>query len=300
MLFLYPCLTIAQQTNVRVQLDSSDYRIGDPIALKLSIDHPYGVEIRWAASTIADSGFTKLHVSPVDSIRQKLFLTENKIITVTAFNTGHMLTPAMTFFFFNPDRTIDSGKTNRVLINVSAAAADISKPYRTIAPPLSVDTAFNFIYLITAAVALILAGCLLFFVKRNRKKRLPKTIAVPVLSPLSAGQELQQLLDRLSSDNMIYSEFYVELSNILRRFIGAHFNYPAPEHTSIEIMRFLLKKINDKDLLINLSAVFELADFVKFAGTNPSKQQTIQSAETSIRFVNQILKDSHEFRQQPE
>src|SRR6185295_6296431 len=86
-LLLHSISFFAQSQNIHAtaNLDSSEYRIGDPIAVIVGVDHPYGVEINWTQNTPVPGNFEKLSESPVDSIRQNSFLTAKKIITLTTF-----------------------------------------------------------------------------------------------------------------------------------------------------------------------------------------------------------------------
>lgn len=285
----------AQNTNAVIQLDSSDFKIGDPIALKLSVDHPFDITIQWQSPLITDSSFTVLSESGIDSIPQKSFLTENRVIMFTTFSYGRLMTPEITIWFHDKNGNADSLKTKRIAINVAIAPVDLEKPYRTITPPLSLPgTDFPWWLLISGGLT---SAVILLIILRNRKNKkavrnnLSESAALP-------GETIQERLDHLREQmlnrGISNEEFYVRISSAIREFITGRFNYPATEHTSSEIIRFLRNNFADQKLLELLAHDFELADFVKFAKVQPSTEENERVIQTALNFVNQLSTITHE------
>src|SRR6187455_2942020 len=90
----------AQQVRVSASVDSINYLIGDPIAVHISVQHPFNTTVLWQPVTESDSEkiFEKLSESKVDSIVQQDFLSENKTVTFITFDTGLLRIPSFTIF----------------------------------------------------------------------------------------------------------------------------------------------------------------------------------------------------------
>lgn len=277
-------LTGAQDFNASVQLDSSDFRIGDPIALTVNVDHPYGMVVDWMVITPLQKNFEKLSESPVDSIRQKSFLTEKKIITVITFDTGRIFTPEFKIRYRDQNGNRDSITTNSILINVSLVKVDLKNPFRPIAPPMRVRASHILMYALLAGGLFLIIS---FFIYRRRKRKLAQMYRdkAPVQSEETVLTRLYKLEEDLHARKIGVEQFYVKFTALLREHIEQEFAFPAMEHTSSEIIRYLRQHIEDTELLEKISYNFELADLVKFAKVLPSEEENQEVIKSAIDFV---------------
>lgn len=277
-------ISYSQGFNASVQLDSSDFRIGDPIALTVNVDHPYGMVVDWTQNTPFQGNFEKLSESRVDSIRQKSFLTEKKVIVVTTFDTGRILTPEIEVRYHDQQGNAGSIITNQILIDVSLVKVDLKNSFHPIAPPLHASASHMLMYFLVAGSFLLLV---LFFIYRRRKRRMAQM--AEYTASIQPEETILTRLDKLEKDlsgrKVGVEQFYVKLTDLLREHIEKEFAFPAPEHTSAEIIRYMKQQIEDPELLEKIRESFELADLVKFAKVLPSKKENQEVIKSTFDFV---------------
>jgi len=172
-----------------------------------------------------------------------------------------------------------------IFVNHLVFAEDI----RDIKPPLSLG--FNFwTWLVLLFILILLAVGIWYFLKRKKQKKAPE------LSPRPAHEIALERLDLLRKKNLaekgMIKEFYVELSDIVRRYIEARFSFRAPEMTTEEFL-FILRHasvLSDKEK--ELLKVFLMhCDMVKFAKYRPTAVEIEQSLKSAEDFIVRTKKE---------
>ena len=79
--------------------------------------------------------------------------------------------------------------------------------------------------------------------------------------------------------------FYSGITDTLREYIAARYGIGAMEMTTAEIFKDMKHTDAPKDLLEELKALFEVADFVKFAKFTASEDDNVKALPTAVRFV---------------
>lgn len=79
--------------------------------------------------------------------------------------------------------------------------------------------------------------------------------------------------------------FYSGITDTLREYIAARYGIGAMEMTTAEIFNDMKNTDAPKDLLEELKALFEVADFVKFAKFTASEDDNVKALPTAVRFV---------------
>lgn len=109
----------------------------------------------------------------------------------------------------------------------------------------------------------------------------------PPVSPReAASQELKQL--KILSEGS-FDAFYVQLTQILRKFIEQQYKMPVNEMTTEEFMQHMTKEapfnLATRQMLSELLAY---ADQVKFAKGSVNDQQCIKAREYAQAFINKV------------
>jgi hypothetical protein len=166
--------------------------------------------------------------------------------------------------------------------------ADVTAP-KDIAPPvvLSRHGMPPWIWIVTASlVGLGLFGGLWWWYWQRR----PRAAALP--PPQPAHVIALEALRRLQREELIrrqrIEEFYVRLSDILRRYVEWRFGLRAPEQTTEEFLAVILSTggliATHRDLL---RTFLEHCDLVKFARHQPSPDDMQEALESARVFVEQ-------------
>lgn len=157
------------------------------------------------------------------------------------------------------------------LANLKPAAAPIELP---------VTYATNWLWAGVGTVALVISGIVVWRIRRGR-------VAIErKLTP----QELAQLeLGRIVDDKLAESDvkaFYGELTGVVRRYIERSTGVNAPDLTTEEFLRQIIKDaLFANEDQVRLKGFLEAADLVKFAAFEPDASDIDSSIERARNFI---------------
>jgi hypothetical protein len=117
-----------------------------------------------------------------------------------------------------------------------------------------------------AALALLVAGLVLWLRSRRRRGAAPVAPAVPALAP---DEEALRALDALVASGRLargeYRPFYIELTAIAKRYLERRLEAPILEMTTAEMLAHLRARPQGVDLVSPLRDLAGAADQIKFA-----------------------------------
>ena len=294
-------IAYSQNIEVVAKLDSTNnIIIGDQIKLKLQATCPNGTILMWPA--IKDTIIKQIEVtgrSKIDTVfsTDKKLLTLSQIYTITSFDSGSYKIPAFEFNYrFLKDSNNYSILTNELLLNVNTVQVDTTKIIKDIKAPLKAPLTFKellpYIGIGIAIVAIILL--IIYYLRKKRKAEpLIKFRSVRVVPAheiaLLALQKLKD--DKLWQNNKV-KQYYIELTDILRKYIEARFEVEAMEMTTDEIT-VIFKSIDiDDELKHKLKNILVLADLVKFAKAQPIANEHDTCLGNAFDFVNKTIPET--------
>ncbi len=141
---------------------------------------------------------------------------------------------------------------------------------------------------IIGAVSSIVA-LVLFLLWRTRKQSRTTQAKAPepeVPIHIIAQNELNALLARGYLEQGLFPEFHFELSEIFRRYLGARYEFPAPDWTTEEIAPKLteLDDLGEADR-IQILSILRQSDQVKFAKAQVDSQASRDLIDSVIKYV---------------
>nr|WP_240561383.1 hypothetical protein [Tenacibaculum aquimarinum] len=253
-------------SQVKVEIDTANIRIGEQFQYKISINETENVII----PKLALKGLEVVDSTKIDTVKNSLI---RKYI-LTGFDSGAFYIPQQQVFIKNQAFLTDS-----LLVNVATVAVDTTKVKKFAikgikSEPYQFDDFKNLIYWILAA--LIVIGLLVYYFFFRKKKEEEELIIVPTLAPFEEAMEkLQQLDEKLLWQNNHVKKYYSELTDIVRGYIERELNIPALESTTDEVIDTLvdfnnIKSIEtSKETIKTLKGLLQEADLVKFAKSKP-------------------------------
>ncbi|KAA6337634.1 hypothetical protein EZS27_014295 [termite gut metagenome] len=114
----------------------------------------------------------------------------------------------------------------------------------------------------------------------------------------SAMQEIERIKSEKTGQKRKIKEYYTELTDTLRNYLSARFQFNALEMTSSQIIEHLLE-IKNKEALKELKELFGTADLVKFAKYTPPMYENDANLRYAIDFINETRQPDEELIQQP-
>ncbi len=269
----------AQPVKVTARLDTATLLMGRTTRLNVSVEKP--ADAGGHLPLFAD-GDPRPYVALLgDSLElSKTFTTDtvrlagnlNRItyhIPVQAFDSGSYTIPGLQYVVDN-DTSYSNPVTLKVVPTDVAKDAKMSDYSDPASPGQGSwldqvpDWVIQYWWAILAAIALLAA--LFFLVRSYLKKRRSRPVRK---SPLSPYKEALRALDRLKAKELWQKgqneQYFVELTDILRRYLNDRFRVAAPEMTTEQFLDAAAHNENLTAYAAEFRRLLELADFIKFA-----------------------------------
>jgi hypothetical protein len=276
------------QVLVKASVDRDQILIGEPIKLTLEVHIPLGTSLTWFnLDTIPRFEIIeKGKPDTVDNIDGKQL---QQVLTITSFDSGTVVIPAMMVKVANKPHATDS-----IPIDVAYAPLDISKDYRDIKEIEEVAKPgwMAWIPWIIGLATLIAVGVIVYLLRKPKKPAPAAQPPAPKLSPYEeALQALEELRKQGWASNGEVKTYYSRLNDILRVFIFRKLKIATLEKTNHELIEQLRQVAIDKESFGQLVNALQIADFVKFARYQPDKtdnEKNFAVIESAIKTLNNI------------
>lgn len=171
-------------------------------------------------------------------------------------------------------------------LGLSAAVAGYAQDIRDVKPPVAFPT--HWMALLVTLLAVFLAGAGYFFYHKYRQRI---QTAAPGITK-TPWEKAYERLDGLLKNDLLargeWEQYYLSLSDIVRRYFEERFNVRAPEMTSEEFLMSLRNfhglPAESKNLLEEFLGV---CDMVKFAKHSPGLVEGQKHAVLARRLVDE-------------
>lgn len=269
---------------VRASLDRREAHIGDKIIYRIEViaDKSTSIEIPEFKDNLIGEFEIKEHFSRTEN---KLFGRRRiiKSYIVSIYSVGKKTVPAIEIRYKPKSAKSWSGiKTLAVDINIKSvlpAGKEITD-IKDVKGPLSFFE-INWMLVILLFITVIIIGLLITL---YIKKKNAKTIKLPHETALEEMERTRALF--LQGGDI--KEYYVGISDCVRRYIERRFALRAPEMTTEEF----LESLKDSAALLPdqkslMREFLNACDLVKFARHNPARQESEVVFEKAKNFIDQ-------------
>ncbi len=283
-------LAFAREPNITLSLSKNKCSIGDKVYVDLKVVTDKGAKVDFTLNTLKDekivlNGFKKGVKDLPEGMSLKTFSFYIQPFKLGKVKAGEIVVEV------NDKRFVKTIPELEVVSILPKNKKDINplKPQGEIKPDYSY---LKRMFLYALVVFLILLA--LFFLLRKlyrkfkgiEKKEKEKPV---VLDPPCI--EVKNMLSKLLSSTLLkegrVKEFFVELSEIAKRFLGRVFEFDYDSKTSEEVMFLLKGKVNmDEESLIK--DFFNVSDLVKFAKYIPEQSEINSTVNTLYQLVDKI------------
>lgn len=267
-LFLIAQLLIEMKTTV----DKKEITVGDHI--KYQIELRPKEEVRIELPKVEKMG----NFEVLDKQEQKGKNQTKFIYTITTFKTGEDTIPSIAIKYISGDT--GEVTTDPIVINVKSVLPPNIQDIKDIKSPVSIPR--NLLPFIIGILFCIAAAIGYW---RFYKKRIRVHPAQPV--PVKPPHELAyERLGLLKLENGKIKEYYIELSDIIRRYIEGRYEIGAPTQTTFELYREMRRvKIRYGDIEM-IKEFLNACDMVKFAKHIPVPEAIERDTKTAKEIVD--------------
>lgn len=280
---------------------SPKMKIGEHNVLDLSLnispnDSKYLV---WPAVSdmLTNSKLEVIEIGNVDTILndKKEFSGLHQKITFSAFDSSVYVIPSIPFYTINNNDSSLIAFTDSLMLTVTTVQVDTTKAFKDIKGPMEEPIRFfEILPYIIGGFALIVLTILAFYLYRKFKKKEPlfKMMQKPAIKPSDwATDQLNRLRNKKLWQQGFVKDYYVELTEIIRRYYQEEFGFSALEMTSSEIIVELKTISLDIAVIESIQYILQNADLAKFAKSQPLDVEN----EKCIELAYNIVKMSQDF-----
>lgn len=292
---------MAQAVETRLYVDTARCFIGDQIQVYLEARFdPQKSRVLFPA--IPDSiGPIEVISKKSDTVLGREQTTFRQQITITCFDSGRWTIPAQRFDIqpLNGAAPLNQW-TDSIQLDVRIPDIDTSQPFKPIMPLRDAGLPLKELamYFVIGIVALLLIGLAIWYLRKKlRKKNAESTEPEVQRTPFEqAMYALSQLESKALWQNGKEKEYHTILNDLLRSYLEAAFGYDCFEKTNGEILKLLRRDKELRKFSEKLKWVFDTADMVKFARSQPSPQEHEESFMLSKYFIEESHRQQEEFR----
>lgn len=292
---------------IRTEVDHNTITLGDIFTYSLIIETPAELEVAlpgWAANLgqfeIRDYQVKTEEPSPGMIIRRSDY-------HISIYDTGTFTIPPVAVLY-GPKGSSEEEKavlfSDTVDITVESVAEPEATDIRSLKSQALIPPDYMMLYLIGGGLILLflLIGGFVYYYKKYRRAQ-DGVELVPLGPPhVMAYQELEKLVQSDLRQKGEIKSFYLELSEIIRRYIGRRFQIYTLERTTEEIQAELDELyLNTKDYSLVLEFL-QNTDLVKFAKYIPEDDEIDTDVERAYLIIDRtkLEMNSHSIIQSPE
>jgi hypothetical protein len=302
---------------VKIQAQPLRATVGDPIQIDLDFAFPRGYQFEFPrlAGQIGEFTILETFPGPDPPPRQATGKTPAAApaagqsskelhhlarIVAAVYRTGEFEFPALPFMMRDAEGKELQVMSPVVTIRIDSVLQGADPRLKDLKKQAEIEEPFRWIlWLVLGGLACIL-GLLLWWrmMRRRRPAKIPSM--QPEMDPLDAAEaELRDLLGRGLLEKGLTKQFYVYLSDILKRGLEAGFGIQTVEKTTTEIMAALagaaegIAVPSGPEDLRHIELLLLSCDMVKFARYLPSRAENDEAVKGAL----QVLLDCRSRRQ---
>jgi hypothetical protein len=281
-LLLLALLQAAVVPTVTAKPSKTDVTVGESFTVEVSASGPSGSRFSFAPE--AGNEQIELRTPPVTASTAPLAVGVWRY-EAAVFAIGDVSVPPIKVQYTLPDGTGGEVVTEAVPLRVLSVLpkergeqklADIRPPQ-----PLAVGAAFW----VACSLALALLAGLGWWLLRRRRRPVP----APHVPEVSPAEEARAALDALAASGALaggeFRRFYIELSEIAKRYLERRLGAPILEMTSAEMHGFLREHAHGREFATPLRELAGAADAIKFARGHGA----LAEAERHLRLVRELV-----------
>jgi hypothetical protein len=262
----------SQQSQILAQVEKKVIHLGDPVELHITLLRPEKSQALWPAweSSLGEWVVRKKSQAPATP-KQAGWVIEDMSLEITAYKLGELEIPAVGVEVRQPDGRILHLQTNSIRMKIDSLLLSSDKDLRGIKPQADLPRDYQWVWWTTSLLLLLsLAGYWLY----RRLKRKSGGELTPVPMEQSPDEEARKAIEKLEARNLIrrglIKEYYFELSEIVKRYLGRRLKIPSLERTTEEFAFDLEHSQLLWDQRQIVRRFLEDCDLVKFARYAPS------------------------------
>jgi hypothetical protein len=283
---------------IKIEAQPRKAFVGDPIRIDLELTLPESYQFRLPILESPTAEFTILEpfadvtVSEGEKKKEKPpadgRIRHRKRATVALYKVGEFEFPPLQLSLRSPEGKETVAATPPIKIHIQSVLNEKEQNLKDLKKQAEIPDPVNWIlWLAVLLVLLAVAAGVWWWWQRRRRPALPVPEQLLIDPLASAEADLRDLLARGWLGKGLVKQFYVALSDIVKKILESGYGIHTLEKTTLEVMEDLRDRhagasTHDFD---SIESLLLHCDLVKFAKYVPSKSQT----DNAVRDAFQIL-----------
>jgi len=256
---------------ISVDVEPHEITIGDPIELIIRArTEGYKQVVLPSGSNLAP--FEVLKIDTLKSADDEVAVK----YTITHFEAGKQELKNIPVLFLAETSTDSANvQAGSIIVHSVLQAEDSTANIRDIHPPVKmgwlVSDVLPFVWI---ALAILVVGALGLYVYRRwfgGAKIVEEAVVFKPPPYETAVRHLEELRIKKLWQQGLLIEYYSELTEIVKRYIGGRFEFDAPEMTTDELMYQKDRWADNEEKFGHVNQIITCADLVKFASYTPER-----------------------------
>ncbi len=275
-----------QDPEVVMEIDTTVINLGDPLELRLRVNHPPDWSVAWPDSLPVEPWEVLRYETPAPDAPGGASSAAR--VHLTSFELGELEIPPIEIRATAPDGTIRSLFTDPFRIGVESVGLDASGEIRQIRGPLAIERNW---WLLTPWLLLAAAlGAGGFWLRGRLQQRPAAAVTRPAPPPRPHHLVALEALAELERSSLLergqVKRWHVRVSEIVRSYVEGQLEVPALEMTTGEVVAGLREAALDRPLTERFHIFLERCDLVKFAKLRPGEEASRELLEMARTLVN--------------
>jgi hypothetical protein len=291
-----PTLAASQpEAQLKTSVDATAITIGDVLTLKLEVRRPESLKLAFP-SIGANLGEWVVRGSnrlPPKAADGGGLVDEVLALQLTIYKTGEFEIPGIEIEAVQPGGEKSILSSEPVKIKVESVLSGNQDTLKDLKPQAEIATDYKPFLLFLAALgsAAYLIYRLVQHLK-HRRRALPAISQDRRTAEEIARQAIRQLLARKLIEQGYLKEFYLELSEIIKRFLGSKMGIPSLERTTEEFTEDLRQTAIQAGHYRMIRQFLDDCDLVKFAKYRPGAEEIQQIIARSSEIIDAVVAGS--------
>lgn len=289
---LFSVAALAQEKPARLKasVDTTTMTIGDIVTLKLELKRPTSLKVAFPAvgATLGEwvvRGSNRLPSKPLADGQ----VEDTLALQLTIYKTGDFEIPPLNLETVQASGEKSVLSSDPIKIKVQSVLTGNEESLKDVKPQAEIAADYKPVLLFLAALAS--AAYLIYRLIQRLKQR--KATAPPIRPDTRTPEEIareaiRHLLSRKLIESGNLKEFYLELSEILKRFLGVKLGIPSLERTTEEFTSDLRATAIPAGHYRMIRQFLEECDLVKFAKYRPGEEEIRQIIERSWEIIDTV------------
>lgn len=278
-IFFASTMTSAKELiSVTGAVDKQAAYIGDLIEYSIEIRYDSTVTLTPPAVGANLGGFEVKNYNVGEEVRlEDGDLMQRMEFTIRTFTTGEYVIPPLPIEYMLPDSTFKYISANPIKIEIKSVLADENSDtlqIKPLKPQATLEKEGGEFWVFVIAGVLLLGGGAIAYYYYRKSKIEPVVYVDPRPEWEIAYADLALLKESSYLNEGQFKKFYIELSEIMRKYLGRRFDFLSTDLTTEEIDVIITGMIVDQKFQNDTIQFLAQADLVKFAKFVPDDSRT--------------------------